>query len=211
MQEVADRRKEGKTVRKRWFERMAKALFLQLYPDSPTKFMVSNGWFNRFLSRNEISIRIVTNKAQQTLTEYCAIIISEGSACAFSAELVGALSSSSAGAFSTGSAGAFSAGSAGELSASDAFSACAPSAGLVSDVHTSKGKLPVEPVSLARRSKRLEGVHRRYVVPELFPSTSDTGGGDGVEFCWRDEALAGGGDSGLRPHVEYKVISWCLC
>ena len=64
VQEFADRRKEGKTVRKRWFERMAKALFLQLYPDSPTKFMVSNGWFNRFLSRNEISIRIVTNKAQ---------------------------------------------------------------------------------------------------------------------------------------------------
>ena len=119
--------------------------------------------------------------------------ISEGSACAFSVELVGALSSSSAGAFSAGSAGAFSAGSAGELLASDAFSACAPSAGSVSDVHTSKGKLPVEPVSLAR-SKRLEGVHRQYVVAELFPSISDTEDDDGVEFCWRDEAQAGGGE-----------------
>ena len=77
VQAFADRRKEGKTVRKKWFERLAKALFLQLYPDSPIIFIVSNGWFtNRFLSRNEISIRIVTNKAQQTLTEYCAIIFS---------------------------------------------------------------------------------------------------------------------------------------
>ena len=49
------------------------------------------------------------------------------------------------------------------------------------------GKLLVEPVSLARRSKRLEGVHRQYVVAELFPSISDTEN-DGVEFCWRDEA-----------------------
>ena len=76
VQAFADRRKEGKTIRKKWFERMAKALFLQLYPDSPTIFIVSNGWFNRFLSRNEISIRIITNKAQQTPTEYCAIIFS---------------------------------------------------------------------------------------------------------------------------------------
>jgi len=51
-----------------------------------------------------------------------------------------------------------------------------------------KGKLPVEPVSLARRSKRLEGVHRQYVVAEMFPSISDTEDDDGVEFCWRDEA-----------------------
>ena len=76
VQAFADRRKEGKTVRKKWFERTAKALFLQLYPDSPTIFVVSSGWFNRFLSRNEISIRVVTNKAQQTPTEYCAMIAS---------------------------------------------------------------------------------------------------------------------------------------
>ena len=30
----AECRKEGKTVRRKWFERTAKALFLQLYPDS---------------------------------------------------------------------------------------------------------------------------------------------------------------------------------
>ena len=117
-------------------------------------------------------------------------MVSGGSAGAFSAELVGALSLSSADAFSAGSAGAFSTGafSAGSAGAFSAGSAGAPSAGSVSNVHTSKGKLPVEPVGLARRSKRLEGVHRQYVVAELFPSISDTEDDDGVEFCWRDEA-----------------------
>jgi len=38
----------------------------------------------------------------------------------------------------------------------------------------SKGKLPVEPVSLARNRKRLEGVHRQYLFVELFPSITDT-------------------------------------
>ena len=79
---------------------------------------------------------------------------SAGSAGTISEGSAGAFSAGSAGAFSAGSAGAFLAGPVGELSASDAFSlglACAPFAGSVSDVHTSKGKLPVEPVSLARR------------------------------------------------------------
>ena len=54
-------------------------------------------------------------------------------------------------------------------------------------------------------------MHRQYVVAELFPSISDTEDDDGVEFCWRDEAWDGWGNSGLRPHVEYKAISQCLC
>jgi hypothetical protein len=58
----------------------------------------------------------------------------------------------------------------------DAFSA--------GSANTSNGKLSVEPVSLARRSKRLEGVSRQYVVAELFPSISDTEDDDGVEFCF---------------------------
>jgi hypothetical protein len=57
----------------------------------------------------------------------------------------------------------------------------------VSTARVNKGKVSVEPV-LARRSKRLEGVHRQYVVAELFPNISDTeDDDDGVEFCWRDE------------------------
>lgn len=54
----------------------------------------------------------------------------------------------------------------------------------VDSANTSKEKLSVKPASLARRSKRLEEVHRQYVVAELFPSISDTeDGDDGVEFC----------------------------
>ena len=120
---------------------------------------------------------------------------------------MGAFSAGSAGAFAAGSAGVFLAGSVGELSASDAFlvgSACAPSAGSVSDVHTSKGKLP-EPVSLAR-GKRLEGVHRQYVVAELFPS-SLVSAILKVMMVWNSVGdtrprTGGGGNSGLRPHVE---------
>ena len=69
-----------------------------------------------------------------------------------------------------------------------AFSVGSADAFSVGSAHANKGKLPVEPVSLARRSKRLEGVRRQYVVAELFPSISDTEDDDGVEFCWRDEA-----------------------
>ena len=128
-----------------------------------------------------------------------------------SAGSAGTISEGSAGAFSAGSAGAFSAGSAGAFLAGLVGSACAPSAGSVSDVHTSKGKLPVEPVSLAR-SKRLEGVHRQYVVAELFPS-SLVSVILKVMMVWNSvgETRPRTGNSGLRPHVEYKAISQCLC
>ena len=78
--------------------------------------------------------------------------------------------------------------SAGALSA-NSVGAVPAGAVLAGSTCTRKGELPVEPVSLARRSKRLEGVRRQYVVAELFPSISDTeDDDDGVEFCWRDEA-----------------------
>ena len=70
----ADRCKEGKTVRKKLFERTAKALFVQLYPDDPTVFAVSPGWFNRFLSRNDIAIRIITNIAVRSFSDFFASI-----------------------------------------------------------------------------------------------------------------------------------------
>jgi hypothetical protein len=71
----AARRAEGKVVRHKWFERTSKALFHQLYPTSSHNFKMSRGWFGKFLSRNEIAIRVVTNKAQQPPKEYCDIII----------------------------------------------------------------------------------------------------------------------------------------
>ena len=43
-------------------------------------------------------------------------------------------------------------------------------------------------VASERRSRRLAGVQRQYVVAELFPSLTDMKDeDDGVEFCWRDE------------------------
>ena len=48
---------------------------------------------------------------------------------------------------------------------------------------------PVElQVASERRSRRLAGVQRQYVVAVLFPSLTDMEDeDDGVEFCWRDE------------------------
>lgn len=54
---------------------MAKALFLQLYSTRLTIFVVSNGCFNRILARGGVSVRIATNKAQQTLTDYFTMIV----------------------------------------------------------------------------------------------------------------------------------------
>jgi hypothetical protein len=71
----AARRAEGKIVRHKWFERTSKALFKALYPTSPHDFKMSQGWFGKFLSRNEIAIRVVTNKAQQPPEQYCHIIV----------------------------------------------------------------------------------------------------------------------------------------
>jgi hypothetical protein len=70
----AERREAGRVVRRGWFERQAKRLHLELYPNSTTPFCFSQGWFNRFLSRNEIVIRVLTNKAQQAPEEYFQVI-----------------------------------------------------------------------------------------------------------------------------------------
>ena len=70
----AERRLLGRVVRRRWFERTAKRLFAELYPDSPVEFRFSQGWFQRFLVRNAITLRIITNKAQETPEECFEII-----------------------------------------------------------------------------------------------------------------------------------------
>jgi hypothetical protein len=53
----------------------------------------------------------------------------------------------------------------GSLGSADAFSA-----GSIRSAGAGQGKLPVELVSLARRSKRPDGVRRQYAVAGLFPS-----------------------------------------
>ena len=71
----AERRAAGRIVRRKWLERRAKALFTELYPDASSPFLFSEGWFRGFLIRNGITIRLITNKAQETPTEYCQTII----------------------------------------------------------------------------------------------------------------------------------------
>ena len=73
--QFAERRESGRVVRRKWFERTAKALFLQLYPLSLHTFLFSVSWFNRFLVRNEITLRIITHQAQEPPAEYLAMII----------------------------------------------------------------------------------------------------------------------------------------
>jgi hypothetical protein len=75
MEVFAIRRAEGKVVRHKWFERTSKTIFHQLYPSSTHDFKMSRGWFGKFLSRNQIAIRVVTNKAQQPPTEYTDLLI----------------------------------------------------------------------------------------------------------------------------------------
>ena len=71
----AERSRAGHIVRHGWFESTAKRLFVEIYPDSFVEFRFSQRWFNRFLSRNKITLHIITNKAQETPAECFTIII----------------------------------------------------------------------------------------------------------------------------------------
>jgi hypothetical protein len=70
-----ERRKLGRIVRRKWFERTSKRLFREIYPYSTIEFRFSDGWFSRFLHRNDITLRIITNHAQETPPQHCEMII----------------------------------------------------------------------------------------------------------------------------------------
>jgi len=65
----------GRVVRPKWFERTSKRLFTEIYPYSTIEFCFSDGWFSRFLHRNDITLRIITNQAQETPAQHCEMII----------------------------------------------------------------------------------------------------------------------------------------
>ncbi|RPA98215.1 hypothetical protein L873DRAFT_1688820, partial [Choiromyces venosus 120613-1] len=73
--QFTERRELGGIVQWKWFDQTAKALFLQLYLLSLQVFLFSAGWFNRFLVCNDITLRIITNKAQELPEEYLVMII----------------------------------------------------------------------------------------------------------------------------------------
>ena len=70
-----ERRKLGRVVRRKWFERTSKRLFTEIYPFSTIEFCFSDGWFSRFLHRNDIALRIITNQAQETPAHHCEMIM----------------------------------------------------------------------------------------------------------------------------------------
>jgi len=70
-----ERRNLGRIVRRKWFERTSKRLFREIYPYSTIEFRFSYGWFSWFLHRNDITLRIITNQAQETPPQHCEMII----------------------------------------------------------------------------------------------------------------------------------------
>lgn len=65
------RRAMGGFVRRGWFRRVSKELFIETYPTEPlTNFCFSNGWFRGFLSHHRISLRLVTNKSSQLPSDF---------------------------------------------------------------------------------------------------------------------------------------------
>jgi len=74
-----ERRALGRPVRRSWFHRVSRELFHKHYPSSestPPTFTFSNGWFRRFLSWHQISLRFNTNKASQLPSDFADTIVS---------------------------------------------------------------------------------------------------------------------------------------
>ena len=71
------RRASGGIVRRGWFRRVSKELYTELYPDAEqTTFHFSNGWFRRFLSFHQVSLRFVTNIASKLPSDFSDAILS---------------------------------------------------------------------------------------------------------------------------------------
>ena len=59
-------REKGQAIRREWFRRHSMELFMTLYPTvEKSIFRFSTGWFQGFLRRYKISLRVVTKKAQK--------------------------------------------------------------------------------------------------------------------------------------------------
>jgi len=61
----------GGIVRRGWFRRVSKALYIQYYPnEQQTSFSFSNGWFRQFLGFHQVSLRFVTNTASKLPSDF---------------------------------------------------------------------------------------------------------------------------------------------
>ena len=63
--EFLELRKDAKSVKRWWFNIRAKQLMTEHHPDITT-FNASDGWFNRFCSRKNVSFRRKTHKSKTT-------------------------------------------------------------------------------------------------------------------------------------------------
>jgi hypothetical protein len=59
-----------------WFRRESRELFATLYPESPSIFTFSRGWFTRFLQRHCITRRRITHQAQKLPEQLLEIVSS---------------------------------------------------------------------------------------------------------------------------------------
>ena len=66
-------RKGGKSVKRWWFNTRARKLMTEHHPDITT-FNASDGWFNRFCSRKNVSFRRKTHTSQKPPGELRACI-----------------------------------------------------------------------------------------------------------------------------------------
>jgi len=63
-------------VRRGWFRRVSKELFLQHYQEEAhASFRFSNGWFRRFLSFHQVSLQFVTNTASKLPSDFSDAIL----------------------------------------------------------------------------------------------------------------------------------------
>ena len=72
LEEFKEMRRKGLKVKRYWFKFRARQLLAELEPDNNFKF--SNGWFDRFKARNNISLRRATNTAQKPATDKLSLI-----------------------------------------------------------------------------------------------------------------------------------------
>jgi hypothetical protein len=68
--EFIQRRAVGTIVRRSWFRRQARKLWIETYPGIPILFVFSNSWFQGFCRRFDITLRAVTRQVR-TLFYIC--------------------------------------------------------------------------------------------------------------------------------------------
>ena len=62
---ILQRRQQNKSVTGKAVRQQARKMLIEIYPNSPTTFKASKGWFQRFRSRNSVCYRRTTSVGQK--------------------------------------------------------------------------------------------------------------------------------------------------